>query len=148
MIEIKLSTKTRYGLRVMFDLAQHSGDKPISLSVIAKRQRLPLNYLEQIMLKLRNADLVISVRGAHGGYKLNGKLNEITVKNIFDILEGPISLVDCLIDEPCEITNYCVTRLIYQELTDKFNEITSNITLQDMLDDKKKLGISDIVLDL
>jgi Rrf2 family protein len=132
----------------MFDLAQFSKGKPISLSIIAKRQRLPLNYLEQIMLKLKNANLVISVRGAHGGYKLNGNANEITVKDIFDVLEGPISLSECLTQVKCGKSSYCATRLIYKNLSDKFNEITENITLADMVNDKKNVEIKDMIIDL
>ncbi len=148
MIIIKISTKTRYGLRVMFDLAQHSNGKPITLSVISKRQKLPLNYLEQIMLKLKKADLVISVRGAYGGYKLNGNPDEISVKDIFDVLEGPISLAECFTESKCGKSNYCVTRLIYIKLSNKLNETIANITLEDMIKDKNDIVINDILTDL
>jgi len=148
VIPIKLSTKARYGLRVLFDIAQHSKGKPISLSVIAERQRLPLNYLEQIMLELKKAELVVSVRGAYGGYKLNGPLEDITVKKVFDVLEGPIILSDCVVDDCCAKTSYCVTRLLYKEMSDQLNEITANISLKDMIEDKNKLEIRDLVTDL
>ena len=148
MIGIKLSTKTRYGLRVMFDLAQYSNGKPISLSVIAERQKLPLNYLEQIMLLLKNAELVVSVRGAYGGYKINGELSEITVKDIFDVLEGPVMLSDCIKTDGCGKSNYCITRLIYKELSDTVNDVIVRISLQDMVNDKKEMKNNGILIDI
>lgn len=132
----------------MFDLAQHSNGEPISLSVISKRQKLPLNYLEQIMLKLKKANLVISVRGAYGGYKLNRNTDEISVKDIFDVLEGPISLAECFVESKCGKSNYCITRLIYKEMSDKLNETIENITLEDMIKDKNEMMINDILTDL
>jgi Rrf2 family protein len=122
----------------MYDLAKNYDGKPTSLSTIADRQSLPLNYLEQIMLILKKTDMIRSVRGAYGGYILNKEPSDITVKDILDVLEGPISITDCVMDtEDCNNSSYCTTRLIYKEMTDKLNEVTSNITLQDMLDDNQ-----------
>lgn len=135
----------------MFDLAQFSNGKAVSLSVISKRQSLPLSYLEQIMLDLKKAELVTSVRGAYGGYKLNRELDEITVKDIFDVLEGPIVISECVDEsnvDQCKYSSYCVTKLIYKELAEKLAEVTSNITLQDMLNDNEKLNIKELQLEI
>lgn len=148
MVSIKLSTRTRYGLRVMFDLAKNCKGKPISLSVIAERQDLSLSYLEQIMLRLRKADLVVSVRGAYGGYKIARPAGEITVKEIFDVLEGPIVLSECVTDDECGKSEYCVTRLIYKKMLDQMNNVISDITLQDMIKDSERMNIRDIKVDI
>lgn len=136
---IKISTKGRYGLKILFDLAYYGDGKPISLSSIAERNDLPLNYLEQIMMKLKKTDMINSVRGAYGGYVLNKPASQITVKDVLVVLEGPFDLTDCLTDEHvCDKTKYCSTRLIYQKITEKINEVTAEITLQDMVDDRKE----------
>ena len=134
----------------MFDLAQFSDGKPISLSVVAKRQKLPLNYLEQIMLDLKRSGLVKSVRGAYGGYQLSRDKEDITVKEIFDVLEGPVIISDCLENsDECDQSNYCATRLIYKKLSDKLDEVIDGITLKDMIEDKKRLiEENDLKIDL
>ena len=96
---MRLSTKGRYGLKAMFDLTVNNGSEPISLNNIAKRQDISEHYLEQLMAILRKSGLVQSVRGAYGGYILARKPSEITVGDILRALEGPIGLVDCVLEK-------------------------------------------------
>lgn len=91
---MKLSTKGRYGVLLMIDLAMHTGPVPVSLKSVAERQELSEHYLEQLIAPLRNAGFVRSVRGAHGGYILVKPAEEITVGDVIRVLEGPITVVD------------------------------------------------------
>lgn len=139
---MRLSTKGRYGLKAMFDLALFSSEKPISLATIALRQGVSVNYLEQLIAPLRKAGLVRSVRGAQGGYILNASPDEVTVKDILVILEGPLAPTDCVKEEPdetCDNADYCATRLIYEKMKDSIDNVVSSITLKDMVDDHQKM---------
>ncbi|GAB6100342.1 Rrf2 family transcriptional regulator [Halanaerocella petrolearia] len=132
---MKLSTKGRYGVRAMFDLALHQGDGPIPLRSIAERQGISENYLEQLIATLRNEGLVNSVRGAHGGYLLAKKAEEITIGDIIRVLEGPIALSDCVsedIDTECENSDGCVVKLIWQQVKDNIDEVLDSITLENL----------------
>lgn len=91
---MKISTKGRYGLTIMMDLAKHYGKGPVPLKSIAERHKLSEHYLEQLVAPLRNAGLVRSVRGAYGGYKLTRSPEEISAGDVIRVLEGPISLVE------------------------------------------------------
>ena len=91
---MKISTKGRYGLRALVDLAVHDNGEPIALASIAQRQKLSLNYLEQVFSVLRKAEIVKSLKGVHGGYCLAKKADDITVKEVLEVLEGKFSIVD------------------------------------------------------
>ncbi|MFC1979130.1 RrF2 family transcriptional regulator [Chloroflexota bacterium] len=132
---MKISTKGRYGMRAMVDLAVHSGEGPILLKDIAKRQRLSERYLEQLALSLKAAGLVKSIRGARGGFMLTKAPNEINLSEIFQVLEGSLGLVDC-VDDPksCSRVDCCVTHDIWQELKDGIVTILNSKTLQDLAD--------------
>ncbi|MFZ3132198.1 MAG: Rrf2 family transcriptional regulator [Desulfosporosinus sp.] len=139
---MKLSTKGRYGVRVMFDLAQHMGEGPVSLKSIVERQDMSEHYLEQLVFGLRKAGLVKSVRGAQGGYLLGREPGKITVGDIIRVLEGPIAPVDCVSEENpecCAIADYCVTRTIWKKVRDSIAEVLDSITLETMLEDAQKL---------
>jgi Rrf2 family protein len=132
---MKLSTKGRYGLKAMFDLALYYKDEPIALSSIAERRNISLSYLEQLISQLRKAGVVKSVRGAQGGYILNGTPATITVGQVLRALEQ-LAPVDCVTDDyDCDSSEFCVTRVIYQKILDSILDTVDNITLQDMLDD-------------
>lgn len=134
---MKLSTKGRYGLKAMFDLALYYGEQPISLSSIAERRNISLSYLEQLISQLKKAGVVKSIRGAQGGYILNGTPETITVGQVLRALEQ-LAPVDCVTDDyDCESSEFCVTRVIYQKILDSILETVDNISLQDMLDDYK-----------
>ncbi|KKM09243.1 Rrf2 family transcriptional regulator [Clostridiales bacterium PH28_bin88] len=139
---MKLSTKGEYGLRAMFDLAQHFGEGPISLKSVAERQEISEHYLEQLIAGLRKAGLVKSVRGAQGGYTLAREPAEITVGDVIRVLEGPIAPMDCVSDEEtdlCSRAEFCITRNIWEKVRDSINEVLDSINLQDMCDEAEKV---------
>ncbi|MGM0471274.1 MAG: RrF2 family transcriptional regulator [Bacillota bacterium] len=131
---MKLSTKGRYGVKAMVDLALHYGDSAIPLHRIAKRQDISEHYLEQLIAVLRKAGLVNSVRGAHGGYLLAKEPAEITVGDIIRELEGPIAPSECVGDSEynCKNSGDCITQLIWKKLQSSINEVLESITLEDL----------------
>lgn len=137
---MKLSTRGRYGIHAMYDLAQFGESGPQSIKAIAERQYIPEAYLEQLIAILRKSGLVKSVRGAQGGYLLSKPPDEITVGQVLRSLEGGLALVDCLLEEDaCDKACSCPTRVVWQKLHDGLNQIVDGITLQDMLDDHERL---------
>lgn len=143
---MKLSTKGRYGLKAMYDLAIHFGDGPIPLKSIAERQRISDHYLEQLIATLRKSGLVKSIRGAQGGYTLAELPERITVGEIIRSLEGPLGVSDCSMEEEptaCENAECCVTRVIWKKIQDSISEVIDSITLQDMVDDYHRIKQKD-----
>lgn len=135
---MKLSTKGKYGLKAMFELALSSNGEPISLKHIAKEQGISDQYLEQIFSLLKKAGLVKSVRGAQGGYYISKDLNEITVADILKVLEGDMAFTECLLDkDACENFDSCSTRYVWAKIKESIEEVTQSISLQDMIDDYK-----------
>lgn len=135
---MKLSTKGQYGVKAMFDLALHYGDEPISLKSIAERQEISEYYLEQLIAVLRRENLVKSVRGAQGGYVLSKEPSKITVGEILNVLEGPLEISECIVDDErieCSKANYCPTRLIWVKIKNAVNDVVNSISLSDMVDD-------------
>ena len=132
---MKISTRGRYGLRAMVDLAENQNSKAIPIREISERQNISEQYLEQIFARLRKAGLVKSVRGAYGGYKLNHPPGEITVGEIIRTLEGSIAPVDCVGgDNECKLSEDCVTRGLWELLRDSIDNILASITLKDLRD--------------
>ena len=130
---MKISTKGRYGLRVMTDLAVNGQDCCISLKDIAEREHLSEKYLEQIVGKLTKAGLIESVRGARGGYRLTRTPEEITVENILKATEGSLAPVACAEDEGrCQNYCDCVTSFIWTEIYKATISVVSSITLKDL----------------
>ena len=138
---MKLSTRGRYGIHAMFDLACYGADGPQSIKSIAERQQIPEAYLEQLIAILRKSGLVISIRGAQGGYKLSRPPKDITVGEVLRSLEGKLAVtVSCLDEEgSCEKACICPSRLVWQKLHEGINQIVDGITLQDMLSDHERL---------
>lgn len=138
---MKLSTRGRYGLKAMFQLALHYGEGPIPLNIIASQQELSENYLEQLFSVLRKEGLIQSVRGAQGGYMLAKHPEKITVGNVLRALEGDLAPADCVIDESnsCHREEKCVTKLVWKRLRDSINNVIDSITLQDMLNEQREL---------
>jgi len=133
---LKLSTRGRYGIHAMYDLADHYGDGPQSIKCIAERQNIPEAYLEQLIAILRKEKLVISNRGAQGGYRLAASPEEITVGQVLRALEGGLNLVDCLLEEDsCGKTCACPSRVVWLKIRDGLNSIVDGITLQDMINE-------------
>lgn len=138
---MRLSTRGRYGLKAMFQLALHYGEGPIPLNQIADKQRLSENYLEQLFSTLRKEGLLSSVRGAQGGYMLAKSPEEIKVGDILRSLEGNMAPADCVMDEytDCSRDEFCVTRTVWMKIKDSIDEVIDSITLQDMVNDENKL---------
>ena len=136
---MKLSTKGRYGLKAMFQLAIYKNEGPVSLKTIASKQNISEQYLEQIFSSLKKSGLVKSVRGAQGGYLLGKEPKDITVGDILIVLEGPVSLSDCVLDEDvCENSGKCVTKVVWEKIKKGIDDVINSITLQDMIDDHNK----------
>lgn len=132
---MKISTKGRYGLRLMVDLAINSTKSLVSLKEIAKRQDISEKYLEQIVTQLNRSGLVRSVRGAQGGYSLAKPANEITVGDVLRVVEGPIALVDCVSDSAaCAKAAACPTAYVWKKVNDAVVDVVDNITLSDLID--------------
>lgn len=132
---LKLSTKGRYGLKAMLDLAFHYNDSPISLKVIAKRQHLSENYLEQLIAILRRAGLVNSVRGAQGGYMLSKPPEKIKVGEIIQALEGTLAPVDCVRENgnlKCEKFDQCVSRIVWIKIRESTSKLLNSMSLADI----------------
>jgi len=133
---MKLSTRGRYGIHAMYDLAVNYGDGPQSIKMIAERQAIPEAYLEQLIALLRKAKLVISNRGAMGGYRLAHKPEEITVGQVLRALEGGLNLVECLTEEEqCGKSCACPSRVVWLKIQQGLNSIVDGITLKDMIDE-------------
>ena len=111
---MKISTKGKYGLRAMIDLAQYSEQEAVSISSIAQRQKISESYLEQLVAKLKKAGLVISIRGAAGGYRLARPASDISVGDVLRALEGDVRAVICTAqtEEGCEGEELCVTKYV------------------------------------
>ena len=136
---MKLSTRGRYGIHAMYDLAVHYGDGPQSIQCIAERQNVPEAYLEQLIAMLRRAKLVISNRGAQGGYRLAREPGEITVGDVLRALEGGLNLVDCLEeDDACGRSCACPSRIVWMKIRDGLNQVVDGITLQDMIEEQRE----------
>lgn len=143
---MKLSTKGRYGVKAMVDLAIHYGEAPISIKTISQRQNISEYYLEQLFSPLRKANLIKSIRGAQGGYILNKAPSEIKVSEVMFVLEGPIEIADCIEGSECNNIDCCATRLLWEKIKNSIDEVMENITLQDIVNDyinikDKKNGI-------
>jgi Rrf2 family protein len=136
---LKLSTKGRYGLKAMFELALNQDDGPVPLKHIAQNQNLSEQYLEQIFSKLRKAGLIKSIRGAQGGYLLARDADDITVGNIIRILDGPIAPSDCVLEKEteCKRSGHCVTQVVWERIKESVDTVIDSITLQNMVDDHK-----------
>lgn len=131
---MKISTKGRYGVWVLIDVAQHGGDAPVRIADISARQGISVKYTEQITGNLVKCGLLKSVRGAQGGYQLNKSPKDITVGEILRKTEGDISLVDCNPDSHCPHGAGCTTRKLWQGLNECVNNYLDGITLQDLVD--------------
>lgn len=135
---MRISTRGRYGTRMMLDLAAHHDQGPTPLREIAKRQDLSVKYLEQLIIPLKAAGFIRSVRGARGGYTLARNPEKISVGQIIETLEGGLSLVDCVKDpEICERENGCITRDIWLQMSERLMQELSSLSLRDVLDGKK-----------
>ena len=137
---MKLSTKGRYGVKAMVELAINHGTGPISIKTISERQNISENYLELLFSTLKKAGLIKSLRGAQGGYILAKEPKEIRISDIINVLEGPIEIANCLDGNVCENEDYCATRLLWEKIKNSIDEVMSSITLQDIVDDNNRIN--------
>ena len=137
---MKVSTRGRYGLRAMVELAKHEGEGAIPLRKIAENQNISEQYLEQLFSNLRKSQLVKSVRGAKGGYMLASPPEETSVKEVIAALEGPIAPTDCVLDNDnsCENEKDCSTHDLWDRLQDCIIEMLDSVTLADLMKNSSK----------
>ena len=133
---MKISTKGRYALRIMIDLAMYAGETPVRVKDIAGRQNISEKYLEQIIALFNKAGYVKSIRGAQGGYLLTKAPTEYTAGMILRLAEGSIAPASCVgaEAESCEKKGACVSAMLWQKMNDAVNEVVDNTTLQDLVD--------------
>ena len=142
---MKISTKGRYSLRMLLDLAEHTHEGYVSLKDISERQGISKKYLEQIVTLLNRPDILRTNRGNKGGYMLAKKPDQYTVAEILRISEGGLSPVKCLEDEPnrCERSGYCKTLSMWQGLEKVIHNYLDCITIQDIIDNHKDAGLGE-----
>ena len=145
---MKLSTRSRYGVRLMLDLALHADQGPVRLGSVAQRQGIGIKYLEQIIISLKKADYVTSARGPKGGHMLTRPPEEITVGEIVGLLEGGLKLTRCTqYPEECGRSGHCVTRILWMEATEAIRERLYAITFRELMNrsaagvDAKECGL-------
>jgi len=139
---MKISTKGRYGLRALIDLAANESSRATPLREISERQNISEQYLEQLFASLRKAGIVKSVRGAHGGYLLNDLPENITVKDVLTALEGPIAPVDCVLREngkmECSSGADCVTYNLWLKMKENIDRLLESVTIAVLRDEYQK----------
>jgi Rrf2 family protein len=134
---VSFSTKGEYGVRLMVQLARHHGTGPASLAGIAAEEDLPRAYLEQLVVNLREAGLVVSTRGAHGGYELSRAPEAITMGEVLRALEGPIAPMFCATDDPehaltCDRSSFCTVNVLWVRVRDAITSTLESMTLADL----------------
>jgi Rrf2 family protein len=138
---MKLSTRSRYGTRLLLDMAQHYNQGPIQLGDIARRQEISVKYLEQIIIPLKKAHFIETVRGPKGGYILARPPAEITLAEIVSLLEESVSLVKCIENaEICQRAETCPTRLIWKEVAQTMLGVLKSVTLADLVDKARMIA--------
>ena len=138
---MKISTKGRYALRLMLDIALNDAKTPVRIKDIAERQQISDKYLEQIVSSLNKAGFVKSLRGPQGGYRLTKKPEEYTVGMILRLVEGSLAPVACLDDDinNCTRADRCPTLILWEKLYDAISEVVDNITLADLISWQKNM---------
>lgn len=141
---MKLSTRTRFGLRIMVQIAVEGDEFPVFARRIADTQDISQAYVDQILLPLRTGGLLRSLRGRRGGYLLSRPASAITVLDVVEVLEGPLSLVACLDEEEeCERSPSCVTRRVWKGVANTIRETLGSITLEELKKQQKQLQTPD-----
>ena len=145
---MNISTRGRYGLRALLEIAVQPQKKPVTIRDISQRQQMSVTYLEQILHRLKKAGLVRSIRGAKGGYVLARKRDKITVTQIINALDGPISISHCdlpnMREKSCIGPSACVSRILWKKLEDLIERALSGVTLADL--QKQALNMRNVKL--
>jgi Rrf2 family protein len=140
---LKLSTKGRYGLRAMIDLARYSGKEPVTIGSIAARQNISERYLEQIVALLKKGGLVKSIRGASGGYVLARQMKEISVGDILRVLEGSLEPVKCAAfdsEDGCMASDGCVTKYVWQKINESIARAVDEMNLEELVSESERIN--------
>ena len=145
---MRISTKGRYALRILIDLAEHQNCGYVALKDIADRQNISKKYLEQIIPIFNKSDILKTTRGSQGGYKLSKTPDKYTVGEILRLTEGSLAPVDCLNQDPieCDRSGECATLPVWQGLNRVINEYLDSITLQDILDQQRERYTNDYII--
>lgn len=132
---MKISTRGRYGLRILLDLALYQTDKPRMIRDIAESQQISEKYISRLMIELRQGGLVRSVRGAKGGYCLARSPQDLSILEIVEVMEGRIGVVDCLAQpDACNRANVCPSRNVWNQVNDKIRQTLAAVSLQQLID--------------
>lgn len=139
---MRLTTKVRYGVRAIFDIAYQSSGLPVAVKDISKRQAIPQRYLEQILHKLKKTRIIKSVRGPRGGYVLAKDAEKITVRNIIEAVHEPINPVFCVDDKTkCSRAEQCVTRQVWKRAGEILQEFFDSKTIGDLCEKARAMGL-------
>jgi Rrf2 family cysteine metabolism transcriptional repressor len=139
---IRISTRGRYALRAMVDLALHAGEETVSRQDIAQRQAISSDYVAQLFRQLSAAGLVEGVKGPGGGYRLAHDAAAISAGDVVQAVEGPVAVVHCTLpddDPPCNRVDRCVTHLLWKQLSAAMTELLDSVTLKDLCDEARQL---------
>jgi len=132
---VKLSTRTRYGIRAILELAENYGKGPLQIRTIAQRQAISVKYLEQLMTMLKSAGFVRSIRGSKGGYVLAKAANQIKLSDCFNALEGIVTTAECVDNDSfCARAADCVVRDVWAQVQKAIESVLESVTLQDLVD--------------
>ncbi|MBC7333790.1 MAG: Rrf2 family transcriptional regulator [Actinobacteria bacterium] len=143
---MKISTRTRYGIRLMINLAKNYGKGFSLLKDISKKEGVSEKYLSLIVIPLKGAGLLNTTRGVHGGYRLSKPPSEIKVKDIVEVLEGDLFLIDCVKNSRlCKRSNECVSRDLWVNLSNEITNYLTSITLMDLLKWEEKKSKSSAI---
>lgn len=143
---MKLSTKGRYGLRAVLDIAINSKEDVVPLSEIALRQDISISYLEQLMSKLKKAGVVSSIRGAQGGYRLGKDPDKLSVGEILRALEGSLDPVDCAVitgeGDSCNSSDNCVTKHVWMRISNSINNAVDTLMLSELIEKNDEINLN------
>ncbi|NLS14274.1 Fe-S cluster assembly transcriptional regulator IscR [Vibrio sp. SM6] len=140
---MKLTSKGRYAVTAMLDVALHSQQTPVPLADISERQGISLSYLEQLFSKLRKAGLVASVRGPGGGYRLGAEPHQIAIGTVIAAVDESVDATKCHGKGDCQGGTRCLTHTLWRDLSARISEFLNNITLGQLMSDNEVLEISD-----
>lgn len=139
---MRLTTKGRYAVTAILDLAFHKEDGPVSLAAISERQGISLSYLEQLFSKLRRNDIVVSTRGPGGGYSLKTSAEELSVSAIIMAVDESVKMSACGSSEDCQNEHRCLTHDLWQDLSNEIKGFLDGITLAEMMNNKRVKEVS------
>jgi Rrf2 family protein len=136
---MRLSKRTRYGIRLILELAANYGKKSMTLNEIAKKQDISMKYLSLIIIPLKSAGLVIASRGAHGGYRLAKSPAEITAADIVNLLEGEVVPVECLANPSfCTRSTFCASQVLWERFSQTVSAFFASVTIEDLLKEMRE----------